>query len=549
MSNTDEYCNDIDWENLPEEILNIVDGKSKPIINLDPQVVAVTETTMSNIEAQATIAANEEVTKAAEPTKRLKRKPQHYDPQQRYAIASYALEYGNAAAQKFFCSELGFEVPESTVRKFKKLLLAQRQIHAEEYRQPLVNLLPPQQVGRPLQLGKWDGLVVEYIKNIRSAGGIVNRNIVLGAALGIIKTYEPSLLRENGGSLALTPTWACSFLRRLRFVKRKGTKAAKKLPENFEVVKSNFISLVKQTVTYHSIPRELCVNVDETGALFIPVSNWTMEEEGAKQVPIAALDDKRQMTVVLGVSCAGELLPPQLLYAGKTAECHPKGILFPAQWDVNHTESHWSNERSLRDYVNTVLVPYFEHKKKKLGLPPTQKSLLIWDVYAPHRSQPTRDFLASNNICLVFVPACCTSELQPLDLTVNSVFKAKQRENFRHWYAQEVKKQLDKGVPVESMSINMPLSVVKPQHARWLISSCEFLKDKRELIVAGFQKAGILEGWGNCVESDLLFPPEVPFASSEEIEAAQVDIETENAYDSSDDDLTVAELLRKQNQI
>ncbi len=35
---------------------------------------------------------------------------------------------------------------------------------------------------------------------------------------------------------------------------------------------------------------------------------------GSKQVAIKGYDDKRQMTVLLAISKAGELLPPQLIY-------------------------------------------------------------------------------------------------------------------------------------------------------------------------------------------------------------------------------------------
>ena len=39
-------------------------------------------------------------------------------------------------------------------------------------------------------------------------------------------------------------------------------------------------------------------NWDHTGINYVTVSNWTMEVEGSKKVPIVGLDDKRQITVV-----------------------------------------------------------------------------------------------------------------------------------------------------------------------------------------------------------------------------------------------------------
>jgi hypothetical protein len=51
-------------------------------------------------------------------------------------------------------------------------------------------------------------------------------------------------------------------------------------------------------VSEFDIPPELIYNWDHTGINYVPVSNWTMEIEGSKKVPIVGLDDKRQITVV-----------------------------------------------------------------------------------------------------------------------------------------------------------------------------------------------------------------------------------------------------------
>ena len=103
---------------------------------------------------------------------------------------------------------------------------------------------------------------------------------------------------------------------------------------------------------------------------------------GEKQVPVIANNDKRQITAVVGCSFNGKLLAPQLLYEGKTDRCHPS-VLFPADWDIFHTESHWSNSASIIRYIDNVLRPYFDKQKELLDLPVEQKSLLIFGVFLP----------------------------------------------------------------------------------------------------------------------------------------------------------------------
>jgi hypothetical protein len=161
----------------------------------------------------------------------------------------------------------------------------------------------------------------------------------------------------------------------------------------------------------------------------------------------------------------------------------------------------------------------------------------------------TRNYLAQRNICLVFVPACCTGELQPLDLTVNGAFKRCQREHFRRWYGAEIKKQLDNGVEAEALKIDMALSVVKPQHARWLIETCHYLASKHELMVKGFEMAGILQGWEQFDQIDRTILPQsesMPFALEEEMQTEEAMASfQDNDDNSSDDELTISQFVRK----
>ena len=41
------------------------------------------------------------------------------------------------------------------------------------------------------------------------------------------------------------------------------------------------------------VPPELIINCDQTGLNYVPVSSWTMAEEGCKRVEIDGKHDKR----------------------------------------------------------------------------------------------------------------------------------------------------------------------------------------------------------------------------------------------------------------
>ena len=330
---------------------------------------------------------------------------------------------------------------------------------------------------------------------IRKEGGCVSLKIILGAALGIRKATCSSALKVNGGSLSLTKHWAQSFVIRRNLVKRKATKAEKKLPDNFQEVKDGFLPHTKCAVQVHCIPHDLIVNVDEMGLPIVPVCSYTLEVCGEKHVPVTANDDKRQITAAVGCPVSGKLLPPQLLYEGKTDRCHPS-ISFSTDWDFFHTEINWSNSASVIRYIDNVFRPHFDKQKELLNLPGEQKSLLIFNVFRAHRTDDVLSHLEGNNILVIFVPANCTSELQPLDLAVNGPLKRRNEEKFTNWYADCVcatmlkcNNNLDLGASV--LQVDLRTSVVKPLHARWTISSFRETGCDTAEILRGWDKAGI----------------------------------------------------------
>ena len=61
------------------------------------------------------------------------------------------------------------------------------------------------------------------------------------------------------------------------------------------------------------IPDDLVVNMGQTAVRMVPTANWTMAPKGSKQVPLAAVDDKREITVLLSVTAGGSMLPAQVI--------------------------------------------------------------------------------------------------------------------------------------------------------------------------------------------------------------------------------------------
>ena len=219
-----------------------------------------------------------------------------------------------------------------------------------------------------------------------------------------------ALLADYGGSFNPEKPWAKSLLRRMGFVKRKASTSARLPVQDFDTIKISFLERIVTALKTHSIPKALIINLDETGLKLVPVSSWTLEQQGAAKVKVAGVDDKREITGVVAASMSGDLLPLQLLYTGVTDRCHPR-FKFPDDWDVWHSSNHWANESTTLRYIDKVLKPYLHKKKQDLELPGDSKALLLWDVFRAHRTEPVLERLKLENIEVVFIPANCTIEL------------------------------------------------------------------------------------------------------------------------------------------
>ena len=90
------------------------------------------------------------------------------------------------------------------------------------------------------------------------------------------------------------------------------------------------------------------------------------------------------------------------------------------------------------------------------------------------------------------MPKSLTAHFQPLDLNVNGHAKQFLKRKFENWYAEQVTKEIEKEVNVLSVNIETKLSIVKPLHARWLISFYDHMQNNRQMIIKAFEMAGII---------------------------------------------------------
>ena len=142
------------------------------------------------IPATAISAANDEVMKALEDDKGVKRRGpyQKHTDKEKTKIGKYALMHGATAALRHFKDRYS-ELKYTTICEWKKAIAAE-----EKKSQQPVTELKSKKRGRPSLLpDKITTLLMKYIHAIRDAGGIINTAIVITAGLGIAKRIDSRL--------------------------------------------------------------------------------------------------------------------------------------------------------------------------------------------------------------------------------------------------------------------------------------------------------------------------------------------------------------------
>ena len=201
---------------------------------------------------------------------------------------------------------------------------------------------------------------------------------------------------------------------------------------------------------------------------------------GSKRVEIIGVNDKRQITGVFAGTLAGDFLPVQLVYQGKTKKCLPH-VDFPKEWHITSTPNHWCNESTMLDYIQKIMIPYIKKKKNELSLPEHQSSLVIFDEFNGQTTSAVLALLQDNNIHYVIVPP---NRLQPLDISVNKSAKEFLRSKFQAWYADNISNQLATKViePVE-----LKLSIMKPIGAKCMMELFDHFKARPQELRMGLK--------------------------------------------------------------
>lgn len=98
----------------------------------------------------------------------------------------------------------------------------------------------------------------------------------------------------------------------------------------------------------------------------------------------------------------------------------------PADVKITQSETGWMREETAHHWLDEVLSPYVTDNE-------TDQFLLIVDHYRVHRTENFRTRVRDMRGSLDYVPAGCTSLVQPLDVAVMKSFKCHVRRQWKSW--------------------------------------------------------------------------------------------------------------------
>ena len=197
------------------------------------------------------------------------------------------------------------------------------------------------------------------------------------------------------------------------------------------------------------------------------------QKKNTKKVKLAGLDDKHQITAVFAATVAGGFFPPRLIYKGTTRACLSANK-FPDSWHVTYTHNHWCNEDTVKLYTEKIIVPFIQKKKDELKLPSSQRALCIMYGFKAQCTREVVKLLDHHGIEIAYVPATCTREPQPLDLSVNKPVKDFISWKIQERYSSQIVSQMggsDNITPITSFT----LKGMKSLGVQWMMGVVNYL--------------------------------------------------------------------------
>ena len=298
-----------------------------------------------------------------------------------------------------------------------------------------------QRVGVKPRWPELETKVTEWVLDKRLNGiGLSGTMIRLKAKL-MAKDMPPDQVEGFTGCTS----WLYRFMKRRCLVIRQKTKVAQRLPHEFEEKIMSFQRMMIRMRQENEYEMQHIGNMDETPMNFDMPPSRTVHPVGEKTILIKTTgNEKNHFTVVLCCLADGTKLKPMIIFKRKTMpkEDIPPGVL------VHVHEKGWMDEQGMLLWIEKVWECRPGHLLRK-------KACLVYDMFKSHLMESVKNKLRKGNTDVAIIPGGLTSQLQPLDVSINKPFKDKVRVLWSKWMAGSTNHALTRGGHLRKPSITL----------------------------------------------------------------------------------------------
>ena len=229
----------------------------------------------------------------------------------------------------------------------------------------------------------------------------------------VVRPHNPTFNASRG--------WVERFFARHRLSLLSRTSVSQKLPKRLEGSITKFYEDARRYMRIGRYPRLLVANMDEMPAFFDMIPAKSICKTGSRECIVRTSgSEKKHVTVVLSAAADGTMLPPMLIFKGKTDKTIKK-LRIPEGFIVKTQEKSWMDEGLMEVWIEEIWLKYVREVSKQLEF---DDSLLTFDEFSAHKTDNVRSKLVKNKSDILMISPGCKSKCQSMDVCINKPFKA-----------------------------------------------------------------------------------------------------------------------------
>ena len=128
-----------------------------------------------------------------------------------------------------------------------------------------------------------DSKLQTFLLNLHRAGGNVNKHVVLGVLMGLIRS--DLVVFGSYIDFCVTKSWLQHLYRRMNFTCRMVTTSGPVVTMSiYDEVKTKYLHDIVSVCLEYQIPDELIINIDQMPSKYVSTDRVTMAQKGTKHV-------------------------------------------------------------------------------------------------------------------------------------------------------------------------------------------------------------------------------------------------------------------------